>query len=40
MILQCNFLLTFYVFLKIGEVVDGPEGSSRPLFDGAQYDYG
>ncbi|CAK8542111.1 unnamed protein product [Lathyrus sativus] len=24
---------------KIGEVVDGPEGSSRPLFDGAQYDY-
>ncbi|MCI24817.1 phospholipase A-2-activating protein, partial [Trifolium medium] len=24
---------------KIGEVVDGPEESNRPLFDGVQYDY-
>ena len=33
-------LLTIFVFLKIGEVVDGPEESSRPILDGIQYDYG
>lgn len=34
------FLLTIHVFLKIGEVVDGPEESNRQFFDGIQYDYG
>ncbi|XP_010519317.1 PREDICTED: phospholipase A-2-activating protein [Tarenaya hassleriana] len=24
---------------KIGEVVDGPDGADRPIFDGVQYDY-
>ncbi|OIW08701.1 hypothetical protein TanjilG_03377 [Lupinus angustifolius] len=32
-------LLSMVLFSKIGEVVDGPEESSRPFHDGAQYDY-
>ena len=30
-----------YIFLKIGEVVDGPDDNlRRPVFDGIEYDYG
>lgn len=27
-------------FLQIGEVVDGPDDTDRPIFEGIQYDYG
>lgn len=36
-----SLMFFLYIFLKIGEVVDGPDDNlRRPVFDGIEYDYG